>query len=96
MEGVAQRISLESRHPLKSEADLPRGDRPFFGHAVRNDGRIAPVEELEQPVIEPIELHPQFIQAIPQVFGMRPAQLVPMLVKEIQSGQAAVLCLVRQ
>jgi hypothetical protein len=48
------------------------------------------MEEVEEPVIDPIKLDPKFVYPRFQVGGMRTVQLVAVILKELDARQAAL------
>jgi hypothetical protein len=46
---------------------------------VRDDGGTAFIKEIQHPVIDPIKLHTEFVEATSQVLGVGAAEFVSLL-----------------
>ena len=81
-------IALEQGLPPRRTVDLFGRHRSLLREAVREDGRDPPVEEVEHPIIDAAEAHPQLVDAVAEQVGLRPSEFVPELGEPLDAFQA--------
>jgi hypothetical protein len=57
--------------------DSVAGNSILFGQAVREDCRDSAVKEIENSIVDVLKSDSQFVYAVAEKIGFRPAQLVP-------------------
>ena len=73
---VLLRIALMALLSLQSAIDIGIGHDILLGQSVGQKSHVLSVKEVEHPVIHVTFLGSEFIDAIPQVVSLRPAELV--------------------
>jgi len=86
---VPLRIGHKRHLPPQRSIDLDRRhSRLFLEKTVRENDRCPPVEEAERPVLEPICLDSELIDAVPEIGCRGALELVTARGQQLQLGPA--------
>src|ERR1035438_8261483 len=83
---VLFRICLEYLLSFDRALNIHVRNLIFFRQAVRQDGNLAPVKEIKQPILNMALFGAQFINAISQIIGRGSPEFVPRLRQKLDSS----------
>jgi hypothetical protein len=85
------RICLERLLPFHGQIDFARRHGAFFDNAVGDHHSDPAMKEVKHPIMKPLIACSQFVNLIPEIVCFGAAQLMPHLLKPLESNQALPL-----
>lgn len=89
-------IGLKALPAMNRPVNLLGRHGPFFHNSVGDDRCDRPMEKVQDPELYVLPTDPKFVNAVPQVIGLRAAKLVPQFAQPLQPEEAFRLRFDRQ
>jgi hypothetical protein len=93
---VTFRVGLESSLAFRGPVDLARRNDSLLHQSMRDHDGFAPMEEVEDSVVESLEVDPKLIDTIAQEIRFRSSQFMAQVLEPLKLGQTLVLGIVGQ
>jgi hypothetical protein len=84
-------VQHERRFSSAGEINLLRRDFPFFDKTVRHNHKVAPVKEVEHPIMDALQTDAKLVNAVPEQVGFRAPEFMAQLGKTLQANTALIL-----
>jgi hypothetical protein len=82
------RIQLNTPLALNRAIDFFRRNGPLFNDSMSHNGHYSTVEEIQDPVMNTLQTHPQFMNSISQQIRFRPPEFMSQFAQPFQPKKA--------